>query len=289
MVLSTRLAAQDTSPPSESCRSRNDPAECREAFSFFHKLKAAVSSDQRDLVASMVTYPLRVYIDYKPVRIATRESFLAHFDEIINPAERCAITTVKDSDVWSNWQGYTIDRGALWWEKSVSKRDEKPGQEIDWSKIPFKVQSFNNVNVMTKACMQLNVVQTLSPESPGKEKGTVLVDFRPADAFFSGFQKAVADDERERVADMVKYPVKLRVSGKRVVAEDRARFLKLYDSVFKAQTRSMIGGEHGSELTVWWEGIADKKSLVKFAPVSGTDKFFITELADSPPKPATIK
>jgi len=241
------------------------------------------------MVARMVGYPLRVYIDYKPVRITTRQSFLAHYDEIVNPAERCAITTLKDSDVWSNWQGYTIDRGALWWEKSAGKNDEKPGQEIDWTKIPFKVQSFNNVNVMTKACMQLNVVQTLSPKNPGKEKGIVLVDFRPADDFFSRFQKAVASDEREWIADMVQYPVKLRIGGKRVVAGDRARFLELYDSILKAQTRSMIRGEHGSDLTVWWEGIVDEKSVLKFAPVSGTDEFLITELADSPPKPATTK
>src|SRR5258707_632871 len=91
------------------------------------------------------------YIDDKPVRIAGPQTFLAHYDEIVNPAERCAITTVKDSDVWANSHGYTIDRGALWWEKSASRNDTKPGQEIDWTKIAFKIQSFNNVNVMTQA------------------------------------------------------------------------------------------------------------------------------------------
>jgi hypothetical protein len=155
--------------------------------------------------------------------------------------------------------------------------------------VPFKLQTFNNINVMTKACMQLNVVQTLSPDSPGRGKGIVLSDFRPAEAFFSRFQTAVTNDEREKVADMVQYPVKLRVGGKQVIAKDKAHFLQLYDSVFQARTKSMLLGQHGSDLTAWWEGIGDPGALIQFSPVSGTDEFLITALADSPPKPATIK
>jgi len=288
-VLTGTLGAQETSPPSESCRFQDDPTDCRDSFLFFHKLRAAVSANQRDAVAHMVHYPLRVYIDDKPVRIAGPQTFLAHYDEIVNPAERCAITTVKDSDVWANSHGYTIDRGALWWEKSASRNDTKPGQEIDWTKIAFKIQSFNNVNVMTQACMQLNVVQTLTPESSGKGKGIILKDFRPAEIFFLSFQKAVATDEREKIADMVQYPVKLRIADKQVIAKDRVRFLELYDSVFKAQTKSLLRGQHGSDLTAWWEGISDTGILVRFSPVGGTDEFLITQLADSPPKPAAIK
>jgi hypothetical protein len=106
---------------SEGCRFQDDPADCKDALAFFHKLKAAVSDNQRDAVARMVSYPLMVSIDDKPARIGTRQSFLAHCDEIINPAERCAITVAKDSDVWGNSHGYTIDRGAAWWEKFVAK------------------------------------------------------------------------------------------------------------------------------------------------------------------------
>lgn len=144
-ILATASGAQNTIPPSESCRFQDDPADCQDAFTFFHKLRETVSANQRDSVARMVQYPLTVLIDDKPVRIATPQSFLAHYEEIINPAERCAITAVKDSDVWSNWQGYTIDRGAIWWEKSATKRDERPGQEINWSRIPFKLKTINNI------------------------------------------------------------------------------------------------------------------------------------------------
>lgn len=266
----------------------DDPTDCKDAFAFFHRLKAAVSDNQRDAVARMVDYPLVVTIDYKRVRIATRQSFLAHYDQIINPAERCAITAAKDSDVWGNSHGYTIDQGAVWWEKFVDKDDEKPGQEIDWAKVPFKLLTFNNINVMTKACMRLNVVQTLSPDGAEKSTGIVLNDFGPAEAFFARFQKALATDERETVADMVLYPVKLRVGSKQMVAKDKAQFLQLYDSLFKAQTRAMLLGEHGTDLTAWWEGIGDPGVLVQFSPVSGRDEFLITHLADSQPKSRTI-
>ncbi|HEV2197848.1 MAG TPA: hypothetical protein VGR55_19850 [Candidatus Acidoferrum sp.] len=194
----------------------------------------------------------------------------------------------KDSDVWGNSHGYTIDQGAVWWEKFIAKDDEKPGQEIDWAKVPFKLLTFNNINVMTKACIRLNVVQTLSPDSAGKSTGIVLNDFRPAEAFFERFQKAVATDERETVADMVQYPVKLRVGGKQVMAKDKAHFLQLYDSLFKAQTREMLLGLHSSDLTAWWEGISDPGVLVQFSPVAGKDEFLITQLAGSPPKPGPI-
>lgn len=285
-VLSTPLAAQNTATTSEGCRMGDDPTDCKDAFAFFHMLKAAVSHNQRDIVARMVNYPLMVTIDNKPARIGTRQSFLAHYDEIINPAERCAITVAKDSDVWGNSHGYTIDRGALWWEKFVDKDDEKPGQEIDWAKVPFKLLTFNNINVMTKACMRLNLVQALSPDFPGRPAGIVLKDFRPAEAFFSRFQKAVATDDREAVADMVLYPVKLGVGGKQKIAKEKAHFLQLYDSLFQAQTKATLMGEHGSDLTAWWEGISDPGVLVEFSPVSGTDEFLITHLADSPPKRA---
>ncbi len=288
-VLATALAAQNTATSSDGCRFQDDPADCKEAFAFFHELKAAVSANQRDAVARMVSYPLIISIDDKPVRIGTRQSFVAHYDEIINPAERCAITVAKDSDVWGNSHGYTIDRGAVWWEKSAGKNDEKSGQAIDWAKVPFKLQTFNNINVMTKACMQLNVVQTLSPDSSSKGTGIVLSDFRPAEAFFLRFQKAVATDEREKVADMVLYPVKLRVGVKEMAAKDKIHFLQLYDSVFQARTKALLLGHQASDLTAWWEGIGDPGALVQFSPVSGTDEFLITRLADSPPKPATVK
>jgi hypothetical protein len=219
--------------------------------------------------------------------IATRQSFLAHYDEIVNPAERCAITAAKDSNIWGNWQGYTIGSGVVWWGKEASKDDQKPGQEIDWTGIPFKVKTFKNIDVMTEGCMKLNVVQTLLPNNTGDAKGTVLIDFHPADAFFTRFQKEVGRDDREKVADMVRYPVNLRIGGQQVVATDRARFLQLYDAVFQPLTRSLLLGEHGSDLTVRWEGISDPSTIVEFAPVFGTNEFRITCLADSPRRSTT--
>jgi hypothetical protein len=288
-VFAIALSAQNPSTLAEGCRFHDDPTDCKDAFAFFHKLKAAVSANQRESVAIMVGYPLRVSIDNKPVRIATPQSFLDHYDEIVNPAERCAITTSQDSDVWGNWQGYTIDRGAVWWEKSAGKDDEEPGQEIDWTRIPFKLHSFNNINVMTEGCTKFNVVQTLLPNSPGNGKGIVIVDFLAAEAFFSRFQKAVTNNEREKVADMALFPVNLRVGGKRLVAKDKVRFLQLYNSAFLARARSLLLDEHGRDLTVWWEGISDTNALVRFAPVSRTKEFLITQLADSPPKQTTTK
>ena len=239
-VSAITFSGQETSSPPLGCRYEGDAADCKDAFSFFHKLKAAVSANQRDSVALMVRYPVRTEIDDKPVWIATRQSFLAHYDEVVNPAERCAITAAADSDVWGNWQGYTIGSGVVWWEKEASKDDQKPGQEIDWTGIPFKVKTFNNIDVMTEGCTKLNVVQTLLPNNRGDAKGTVLIDFHPADAFFTRFQKEVGSDDREKVADMVRYPVNLRIGGQQVVATDRARFLQLYDALFQPLTRSLL-------------------------------------------------
>jgi len=38
-VLTGTLGAQETSPPSESCRFQDDPTDCRDSFLFFHKLR----------------------------------------------------------------------------------------------------------------------------------------------------------------------------------------------------------------------------------------------------------
>jgi hypothetical protein len=288
-VLSTPLAAQNTTAAAGGCRLPNDPVDCKEALTFFHNLRAAVIANRRDVVAKMVDYPITVTIDDKPVPIKTPRSFIAHYDQIINPAERCAITQVKDSDVWGNSHGYTIDRGAIWWEKAAGENEAKSGQDIDWTKIPYRLLTINNINVMTEVCMKLNTIRTLSPGSPGPGKGIVLVNFQPAESFFSRLQQAVANGERGEIADMVLYPLHLRIAGKKVVAKDRVRFLELYDSVFKASTKAILQAERARDLTTWWEGIYDSKSLVRFGPISETRDFLITELADAPPKPAPIK
>jgi hypothetical protein len=285
LIWVTESRAQETNPPIGGCRSQSDDADCRDAFVFFHKLKTAISGDQRQQVAEMVRYPISVLIDNKSIEIPTAQAFLVHYDEIINPAEHCAIATAQDVDVWSNAHGYTIDRGAIWWERLTSNPEENPRQEIDWSKIPFKLVTVNNINVVAKGCMELNVVQVLSLKDSAKGHG-IVIRFPQAYSFFSHFQKALANNERERVAEMMRYPLELRMGGRSDIVRGKDQFLELYDSILGAKTKKTLLSESSDDLEAWWEGIADSKDLLQFSPIANTDDFLITMIADSPAKSA---
>jgi hypothetical protein len=94
--------------------------ECLEATSFFQKFQLAIKDGDREDVASLIRYPLRVTLKGHKALIRNRWELLRNYDAVFDNAVRCAIANGRQSDVWGNWQGFTVDAGPIWWEKSTT-------------------------------------------------------------------------------------------------------------------------------------------------------------------------
>jgi hypothetical protein len=119
--------------------------DCPGALAFFHSLQSALQRKDRQAVASLVTYPVLTSLHHKRVRITKRTQLLAHFDEIFDKSVRCAILNATEKDVWGNWQGFTVDGGAVWFDGIIPQGDHPDVNATDfWTKYPFKIKTINN-------------------------------------------------------------------------------------------------------------------------------------------------
>jgi hypothetical protein len=90
-------------------------------------------------------------------------------------------------------------------------------------------------------------------------------DCLQAVAVFEAFQKAVTSDERKAVASMIRFPLRVRLGGKKTLIRDKSQLLRHYDSVFdssvkcaiarakKTQVRGNSQGFTVADGVVWWE------------------------------------
>jgi hypothetical protein len=101
----------------EVCKEQSRP-DCGKAVVFFDNLQRAIVSNDRNLVATMVHFPLRVMLHGNKAVIRNRAEFLGKYDSVFDASVRCAIAHAKRSLVWGNWQGFTVAGGVVWWERS---------------------------------------------------------------------------------------------------------------------------------------------------------------------------
>lgn len=137
------LVAADTG----NCIQRDSSSrpDCPRALAFFRELHSALETDNRRAIAGMIAYPLLTTAHHKAVRIRSERQFLAHFDEIFDGGVRCAILHATEKDVWGNWQGFTLDGGAVWFDGIIPATEQADPNAPDfWTKYPFKIKTVNN-------------------------------------------------------------------------------------------------------------------------------------------------
>jgi hypothetical protein len=119
--------------------------DCPRALAFFHSFQSALQKDDRQAIASLVTYPVLTSLHHKRIRITKRTQLLAHFDDIFDEGVRCSILNATEKDVWGNWQGFTVGGGPVWFD-GIIPPNERPHTEAPdyWTKYPFKIKTINN-------------------------------------------------------------------------------------------------------------------------------------------------
>nr|MBF0685315.1 hypothetical protein [Pseudomonas sp.] len=88
----------------------------QEYRAFYAKLKAALGKGDKQTVAAMVNYPLRVNGDkeHKIPRIRTKADLVAHYDRIFTPELVAAIVKEDYEDVIARDIGVGLANGSLW-------------------------------------------------------------------------------------------------------------------------------------------------------------------------------
>lgn len=86
-----------------------NPAEFR---SFFKQLKEAVAASDKQTLAKMMNYPLRVSDDKLKVR--TEKDFIKHYDKIFTPEVNAVVKEQTYADLFVRDQGASMGSGELW-------------------------------------------------------------------------------------------------------------------------------------------------------------------------------
>jgi len=97
---------------------KNSRPDCSQAVAFFAKFQLALRQDRREAIASMARYPLRVRLNGKGTVLRNKKALLEKYQQVFDKAVRCSILRAKKSEIWDNWQGFTIAHGEVWWERS---------------------------------------------------------------------------------------------------------------------------------------------------------------------------
>ena len=130
VALLLSLTIPSAATANDICNGQSRP-DCAKAIAFFDEFQHALAVNDRERVASMARYPLRMLLHGKSALIRNRAELLREYDTVFDSSVLCAIQRAKRTDVWGNWQGFTVAGGPAWWER-----------EDDNS--PFKLITVNN-------------------------------------------------------------------------------------------------------------------------------------------------
>ncbi len=94
-------------------------------------------------------------------------------------------------------------------------------------------------------------------ESKGKYSVAGLDDDRDVEQFFISFKKAIAENDKDKVASMITFPVKaILANGLMVTLKSRADFIKAYDKVFDTKFKQIILQTQVEDLWAKYSGVA---------------------------------
>lgn len=102
------------SPDAMSERMKAVYGESHAYRTFFERLQAAVSKDQKMTVARMVAYPFRTMVNGESVTLRNRWQFHEVYDQVISAGVRAAIEAQDFKDLIVAPSGVGVGSGDLW-------------------------------------------------------------------------------------------------------------------------------------------------------------------------------
>jgi len=82
---------------------------------FFNSFKEAVAKGDKRKVATMVSYPIKVYLrSDRTVRISNSARFIKFYDQIFDEKFKDLIAATEFKDLWAKSSGVATPRGEIW-------------------------------------------------------------------------------------------------------------------------------------------------------------------------------
>jgi hypothetical protein len=104
VVLTVTVTAGSVMAQTGNCKPADSSSrpDCPAALAFFRSIQSALRDDDRQTVASLVSYPIVVTVQNEHIQIPNRAQLLTHFDEIFDEGVRCRILNANEKNVWGN-------------------------------------------------------------------------------------------------------------------------------------------------------------------------------------------
>lgn len=200
------------------------------ATSFCNRLREAVRIDNRSRVSRRVAlFPIEVQRDGKNILILDDTDFISKFDVIFDSHMRevlfsprgCKLRTFPDGT-------FRLAEGQI----VLAEADKDRGPWIEAISPPKDVSTLKYL--------------------PNAEYE------RGADRFFKALQRAIKADDRDAVASMCSYPIRVVIKGKDHWIENRAELIRNYTEVFTLGLKNNIAALQ-APIHVGWRGFMTRR------------------------------
>jgi hypothetical protein len=128
-ILLTALAVACLPPAAGGALAQTAPAfdvagtDAANVTSFLKSLQSAVALDNRTKVATLVHFPLRVWLDGEETTIRNESEFQARYSRIFDAEVKKSIAGAKVDALLSNQQGVAVDNGRVWFRPVAEHRN----------------------------------------------------------------------------------------------------------------------------------------------------------------------
>jgi len=98
---------------------RLGPEIASQSRAFLDQLKVAVRLGHHGKVATLVHYPLRVFVGDREVIVKDRAEFKRTYDKIITPSVKKALEDQSPKCLFGNTKGFMVGDGEIWFTKGA--------------------------------------------------------------------------------------------------------------------------------------------------------------------------
>ena len=235
LCIACALVVPSAAGQSGNCTQKDSSTrpDCPRALAFFLNFRSALENNDRQRVASLISYPVLAQLHKKRTFIRSRGQLIFHFDEVFDQQIRCAILSATDKDVWGNSRGFTVDGGPIWFD-GIIPADEHPDTDAPdyWSRYPIKIITINNGSHyechrsrpgeatensgdLSQIPLAIKNLRKLQPDIQWNEKSAVIADVNcdgKRESIVVGKQKsdvvvAIVSGQRQDKSDLMSFPI----------------------------------------------------------------------------------
>jgi hypothetical protein len=83
-------------------------------INFFLEIQDCVRTDNKEKLATLIHYPITIYVIDNETEIQNAAEFIANYEKIITPKWKDEVLAQEPATLFVNWQGVMVHRGKIW-------------------------------------------------------------------------------------------------------------------------------------------------------------------------------